>query len=96
MISKSILAALAVAATVGIVSPASAEFLETGTAVNNAEGGYGSVGYGWSGPQSGRVVVNSGLNAYAMVPGAQAESIDNPALTGGGSGGYNQLERQDR
>ena len=40
MINKTILAAIAVAATVGIASPASAEFLETGTAVNNSEGGF--------------------------------------------------------
>jgi hypothetical protein len=38
----------------------------------------------------------NGLNAYAMVPQAQAGSIDNLALTGGGSAGYNQLERTDR
>ena len=97
MISKSILAAIAIAATVGIVSPASAEFLETGTAANNAEGGLGSGGYGWTAPHSGQVIVDrNGLNAYAMVPGGQPRTIDNPALTGGGSSGYNQLERQDR
>jgi hypothetical protein len=96
-ISKSILAAIAIAATVGIVSPASAEFLETGTATNNAEGGFGSGGYGWTAPHNGQVIVDrNGLNAYAMVPGAQGGSIDNPGLTGGGSAGYNQLERQDR
>lgn len=38
----------------------------------------------------------SGLSAFAMVPQAPAGSIDNPTLTGGGSTGYNQLERQDR
>jgi hypothetical protein len=97
MIGKSILAAIAIAATVGMISPASAEFLETGTAANNAEGGLGSGGYGWTAPHSGRVIgERSGLNAYGMVPGGQTGSIDNPALTGGGSSGYNQLERQDR
>lgn len=96
MISKSILAAIAVAATVGIVSPASAEYLESGTAANNAEGGFGFAGYGWTAPRGGRVLVDrSGLNAYAMVPGAQPGSIDDPALTGGGSSGYNDSVRHD-
>lgn len=96
MISKSILAAIAVAATVGIAAPASAEFLETGTAANNAEGGLGNGGSGWTVPASGRVVVHrNGLNAYAMVPHAQAGSIDNPAMTGGGSSGYNEFMRRD-
>ncbi len=39
---------------------------------------------------------SNGLGAYAMVPQASAGSIDNPGLTGGGSAGYNQLERTDR
>jgi hypothetical protein len=39
---------------------------------------------------------SNGLGAYAMVPHASAGSIDNPSLTGGGSAGYNQLERTDR
>lgn len=58
MISKSILAALAIAATVGIVSPASAEFLETGTAANNTEGGFGDGGYAWTAPHGQQVLVN--------------------------------------
>jgi opacity protein-like surface antigen len=35
----------------------------------------------------------SGLNAYAMVPGTSRSASDsnNPAATGGGSEGYNQL-----
>lgn len=58
MISKSILGAIAVVAAVGIVSPASAEFLETRTAVNNAEGGFGSAGYGWTVPHGQQVLIN--------------------------------------
>jgi hypothetical protein len=58
MISKTMLAAIAVVATVGIMSPASAEFLETGTAVNNAEGGFGSAGYGWTTPRGQQVLIN--------------------------------------
>jgi hypothetical protein len=96
MISKSILAAIAIAATVGIAAPASAEFLETGTAANNAEGGLGNGGYGWTTRQSAQTVIErNGLDAYAMVPHAQAGSIDNPALTGGGSDGYNDSLRHD-
>jgi hypothetical protein len=58
MINKSILAAIAIAATVGIASPASAEFLETGTATNNAEGGLGAGGYDSTVPHGGQVLVN--------------------------------------
>lgn len=58
MISKTILAAIAVVATVAIVPPASAEFLETGTAVNNAEGGFGSAGYGSTAPHGQQVLIN--------------------------------------
>ena len=36
----------------------------------------------------------SGLHAFAMVPGGRApSSLDDPSLTGGGSIGYNQLSR---
>lgn len=57
MVGKSILTALAIVATVGAVSPASAEFLETGTPANNAEGGYGS-GYTSTVPHGQQVLVN--------------------------------------
>ena len=41
----------------------------------------------------GKVVVRAnGLHAFAMVPRGAAESnADDPALTGGGSAGYNQM-----
>jgi len=58
MISKTILAAIAVVATIGIVSPASTEFLETGTAVNNAEGGFGIGDYDWTTPHGQQVLIN--------------------------------------
>jgi hypothetical protein len=36
----------------------------------------------------------SGLHAFAMVPrGPSASNLDDPALTGGGSVGYNQMNR---
>jgi hypothetical protein len=96
MISKTKLAAIAIAATVGMASPAFAEFLETGTAANNAEGGLGNGGYAWTAPRSGRILNDaSGRGAYAMVPHAQAGSIDNPTLNGGGSDGYNESLRHD-
>ena len=97
MTSKTKLAAIALAATVGMASPAFAEFLETGTAANNAEGGLGNGGYAWTAPRSGRIFNDaSGRSAYAMVPHAQAGAIDNPALTGGGSSGYNEFTRRDQ
>jgi hypothetical protein len=96
MISKTKLAAIAIVATVGMASPAFAEFLETGTATNNAEGGLGNGRYAWTAPQGGQVLYNrSGRSAYAMVPYGQAGSIDNPALNGGGSNGYNESLRHD-
>jgi hypothetical protein len=112
MISKSKLIAIAVAATVGMASPAFAEFLETGTAANNAEGGLGNGGYGWTAPQSGRIVNDrSGLNAYAMVRHGVARRSGLTAFarvpgaaagsfsaqaTGGGSTGYNENLRTDQ
>src|SRR6185437_11651739 len=73
MISKTKLAAIAIVATVGMASPAFAEFLETGTATNNAEGGLGNGRYAWTAPQGGQVLYDrSGRSAYAMVPYGQA------------------------
>ena len=75
----------------GIASPAFAEFLETGTATNNAEGGLGN---SWTpAPRANHVVVRAnGLHAFAMV----AHNPTGPALTGGGSVGYNENLRQDQ
>ena len=96
MISKTKLIAIAIAATIGMASPAFAEFLETGTAANNAEGGLRNGSYAWTAPQSGQILYDrSGRSAYAMVPHAQAGAIDNPALNGGGSNGYNESLRHD-
>jgi hypothetical protein len=54
---------------------------------------YGSGLYAYApGSVSGHA---NGLSAYAMVPHARAGSIDDPALTGGGSAGYNALVRQE-
>jgi len=58
MISKSILAALAIAATVGIAAPASAEFVQTGTAARSGEGGLGAGGDAWPAPHGSQVLIN--------------------------------------
>ena len=39
---------------------------------------------------------SSGLRAFDMIPRDGVQPTDNPALTGGGSAGYNEMERQDR
>jgi hypothetical protein len=82
---------------VSIASPAFAEFLETGTASNNA--GFYSVD---PAPQQPTMAVRHvghvktahrqhGLNSFALVPGGAFEGSSNsPASTGGGSFGYNQ------
>jgi hypothetical protein len=69
----------------------------TGTAADTARAGYGSPNgsslYAYAPDFVSRHA--SGLGAYAMVPAAQARSIDNPALNGGGSAGYNDTLRHD-
>lgn len=68
MISKSTLAAAAVAAMVAVAAPAFAQNLETGTAANRAQlydhgpAPRGLVPYDWHAERGG------GLGAYAMVP----------------------------
>jgi hypothetical protein len=57
MTSKSILGAFAIAATVAVVSPASDEYLETGTAANDSESGFGG-SYAWTVPHSEQVLIN--------------------------------------
>jgi hypothetical protein len=70
----------------------------TGTAADRAREGYASPYASGLYAYAPGVVYRdaNGLGAYAMVPHTQAGSIDDPALTGGGSAGYNQLERTDR
>jgi hypothetical protein len=101
MISKSKLGALALVTVMGIVTPAFAQNLETGTAANT---------YGWNSPQADaisgsssglhafgmvpRAHVRRGLRAFDMVPGAALGS-DSPSATGGGSVGYNSHNETD-
>jgi hypothetical protein len=90
--------ALIAAVTAAIATPAFAQSFDP-------EAGTGNV-LSFSTPsvvQSGKVAAHqtsqgkiaarrSGLHAFAMVPGAAAGSnSNNPALTGGGSTGYNQM-----
>ena len=86
MISKSKMIAVAVAALIGMASPAFAEFLETGTAANNGQGV-------WAAPQASTAAARSG-RLYDVAPlTAQdppaPQSPLSPALTGAGSEGYN-------
>jgi hypothetical protein len=93
------LGALALVAMIGIATPAFAQNLETGAAANT---------YGWNSPQANAISGgSSGLHAFAMVPRAHVRSglhafdmvsgaafgPNSPALTGGGSTGYNRYNR---
>jgi hypothetical protein len=94
--AKKIIAATALLA--GATSAALAQSAWTdGSVADRARTGYassyGSGLYAYApGSVSGQA---NGLGAYAMVPPARARSIDDPALTGGGSTGYNALVRQE-
>ena len=66
MNSKSKLGMLALAAMIGIATPAFAQGLETGTAANT---------YGWNSPQADAISGgSSGLHAFARVPGEHVRS----------------------
>jgi hypothetical protein len=69
----------------------------TGSAADRERAGYaspyGSNLYAYApGFASGH---SSGLSAFARIPQTQAGSSDDPALTGGGSAGYNDAIRHD-
>jgi hypothetical protein len=96
MIAKKILVAAAL--LLGATSAALAQSaFTTGSAADRARAGYatpyGSGLYAYA-PGSVASPAN-GLGAYAMVPHGRTDSIDDPALTGGGSTGYNDLVRQE-
>lgn len=69
----------------------------TGTAADRARAGYASpYGSGLYAYAPGIVSRHtSGLGAYAMVPGSRTGFNHSPALTGGGSAGYNDLVREE-
>jgi hypothetical protein len=93
------LAMIAAVAAVGTASPAFAEFF------NPQEGTGNEVPFSYqsTAPHNDKMVVRhnrhrnrafrrSGLHAFARVPGPQAGPNPNdPALTGGGSIGYNEM-----
>ena len=96
------LALLAAIAAAGIASPALAQSFDP-------EAGSGNVaGFGYSPtpaqadeyavPQTSQAKTaarQKGLRAFARVPGASSNSGSNdPAFTGGGSAGYNQMLQQ--
>jgi hypothetical protein len=70
----------------------------TGTASDRERAGYPSPGgssiYAYAPDYAARNA--SGLSAFASVPQGPTGSINDPALTGGGSTGYNQIEQTDR
>jgi hypothetical protein len=91
-----VLAALTAAS---IAPPALAQSAwTTGTAADRARAGYaspyGSGFYAYAPGVGSRD--SSGYGAFAMVPDAPPGSIDDPALTGGGSTGYNDTVRRDQ
>jgi hypothetical protein len=98
MISLSKLAVIA-AVTAVIATPAFAQSFDPDVGTGNVL----PFAYTPTAPQSGKVAVHqashskmanrqSGLHAFAMVPGTSSVSNPNdPALTGGGSLGYNQM-----
>ena len=86
-----------VAVATFLASPAFAQSFDPSIGTGNVVSSYydngGGLHAGAAQPQNQQVAVHrSGLNAFASVPGA-ASGIDNPALTGGGSTGYDQSLR---
>ena len=96
------IALIAAIAAAGIASPALAQSL-------NPEAGSGNVAgfsYGPTPAQNDEYIVpqsshaktaarQNGLHAFASVPGTSSNSGSNdPAFTGGGSAGYNQMLQQ--
>jgi hypothetical protein len=87
---KKLIAIVAITASV-MATPAFAQSFDKDFGTGNVQSfSYGPNGSQQTGNIAGR---QSGLDAYAMVPGTSAGAGDsnNPAATGGGSEGYNQL-----
>jgi hypothetical protein len=89
-------------AAAGIASPALAQSLNPEAGSGNVAGfGYGptpSQADEYAVPQTGHAKTaarQNGLHAFASVPGTSSNSGSNdPAFTGGGSAGYNQMLQQ--
>jgi hypothetical protein len=87
MSNTSKLAAIAIAATAVLVSPAFAQSLETGTAADT---------YGWTASPAWQIAKPSdGLRAFGMVY-TPAPPVNAVAATGGGSRGYNETLLTDQ
>jgi hypothetical protein len=96
------IALMAAIATAGIASPALAQSFDPEAGSGNVAGS----SYGPTPSQNDEYVVpqsshaktaarQNGLHAFASVPGASSNSGSNePAFTGGGSAGYNQMLQQ--
>ena len=87
---KKFIAIVAIAASV-MATPVFAQSFDKDFGTGNVQSfNYGANGSEQTGKTAGR---QSGLDAYAMVPGNSWSATDSnsPAATGGGSEGYNQL-----
>lgn len=99
MINKTKIAIVAAIFAASSASPAFAEFLETGTAQNDAEGGLGYYAQNWNEPPADVAVRRRhGLHSFARVPAdpPAAGFSFRPGATGGGSIGYNENLRKDQ
>ena len=102
MTTISRIALIAAIAAAGIASPALAQSFDPEAGSGNVAG----FGYAPTPAQNDEYVVRqsshaktavrqNGLHAFASVPGASSNSGSNdPAFTGGGSAGYNQMLQQ--
>jgi hypothetical protein len=99
MTNKSKLAIAAVIAALSIASPALAQSYDPSAGTGNVlpfAYGAGGVKQRWTAlpPANAEVAVHrNGLGAYARVPRAPRADVNpsNPALSGGGSTGYNEM-----
>jgi ABC-type sugar transport system substrate-binding protein len=94
-------ALIAAIAAAGIASPASAQSFDPEAGSGNVAG----FSYAPSPAQNDEFAVRqsshaktaarrNGLHAFARVPGTSSNSNSNPAFTGGGSAGYDQMLQQ--
>jgi hypothetical protein len=86
---KKLITIVAITASV-MATPAFAQSFDPSKGTGNVlPFSYGANGAEQTGKMAGR---QSGLDAFAMVPGTSSAAIDSnsPAATGGGSEGYNQ------
>jgi hypothetical protein len=97
--SKLIIAAAAAVAVLGIASPAAAQGFDADWGTGNVMATYydhdGTLHMGTAPQQKEVAAPRNGLNAFARIPGA-ASGSDSPALTGGGSVGYNENLRTNQ